>query len=166
LALKAVPHHLYGVCSPQYNSVSAGQWQKWAVEKIENILSRNKNPWVVRERAFILFIYLEGLSPMPTMTLEFLTEFEERVKAQPTPSLYARLAQIDPPLFYRFSSSDRQRILRALAIFEGRLKKRFNLRTLFKSFVCIPRVLCDRGKGSGLYINEGISRAPAEGFSL
>jgi len=56
---------------------------------------------------------------MPTLTLEFLTEFEQRVKAQPTPSLYTRLAEIDPPLFYRFSSSDRQRILRALAIFEG-----------------------------------------------
>ena len=33
LTLKAVPYHLYGVCSPQYNSVSAGQWQKWAVGK-------------------------------------------------------------------------------------------------------------------------------------
>jgi len=101
-----------------FASVS-GQWQKWAVEKIENILSRNKNPWVVGGTGFYLKALLEGLSPMPTLTLEFLTEFEEQVKAQPTPFLYARLAQIYPPLFYRFSSSDRQRILRALAIFEG-----------------------------------------------
>jgi len=68
LTLKAVPYHLYGVCSPQYNSVSAGQWQKWAVEKNKkSILSRNKNPWVVGGTGFYFKALLEGLSPMPTL---------------------------------------------------------------------------------------------------
>lgn len=65
-----VPHHLYETLDGCHQTFSAADWCREVEVLIKDILSRNKRPWIVGGTGFYLKALTEGLSPIPSLTLE------------------------------------------------------------------------------------------------
>jgi tRNA dimethylallyltransferase len=65
-----IPHHLYEILDGNNEAFSAADWCRQAQSSIQDILSRGKRPWVVGGTGFYLKALMEGLSPIPLISLE------------------------------------------------------------------------------------------------
>ncbi len=112
-----VPHHLIDVVGPE-ERYNAGRFSREAQAAIDDIVERGRCPVVVGGCGFYVRALLDGFSPTPEVGPEARARIRAEAVGVATGSLHARLERADPVCAGRISPSDRQRILRALEVFE------------------------------------------------
>ncbi len=114
---KIAPHHLY-----QFQDVSqsldAAAWAMLAKEKIEDIQKRGNFSILVGGTGFYLKTLMEGISPIPDVDDNIVESLAYKVEQQGMQSLYADLQKVDPQLAEILKPNDKQRIIRALSVYE------------------------------------------------
>ncbi|MBK36260.1 MAG: tRNA (adenosine(37)-N6)-dimethylallyltransferase MiaA [Gemmatimonadetes bacterium] len=112
----AVPHHLIDIVDPD-EMIDAADYARRAADTIEQILGREKLPVLVGGAGFYLEALFSGFSPIPAIS----EETRARVQGEADFDLqgcHARLARVDPCTASRLQPTDRQRVTRALEVFD------------------------------------------------
>jgi len=113
----AARHHLIDFIEPD-GHYSAGQFAEDAGRVIGDLQGRGKLPIVVGGAGLYMRALIDGFSPMPEVPkhirTRLLAEADDHLDA-----LYARLCDIDPEWASKINSSDRQRIIRGLEVYEA-----------------------------------------------
>lgn len=109
--LRKVPHHLYGVISPD-ETCDAMRYREMALPVISEIQSRGKIPIVTGGSGMYLKFLTHGPSPVPSgdesLRAELARESDE--------SLIARLTELDPEGASMTNLQNRRYVIRALEI--------------------------------------------------
>jgi tRNA dimethylallyltransferase len=111
-----VAHHLVDLIDPD-QSYSAARFRVDALAAIAGIRSRGRIPLLVGGTMLYFKALREGLSRLPQADARLRKELDERAAAAGWPALHAELARVDPATAARLSTTDRQRIQRALEVF-------------------------------------------------
>jgi tRNA dimethylallyltransferase len=113
---RRVPHHLIDVAEPR-ERFSAGAFVTMAEQAIEEIRARHHTPVVVGGTHFYVRSLLLGLFPAPARDLQVKARLARAWEDRPE-AVWRRLEQVDPETASRVGHHDRQRVLRALELFE------------------------------------------------
>jgi tRNA dimethylallyltransferase len=113
---RRVRHHLIDVAEPTEH-FSAGTFVTLAEQAIEEIRARRRAPVVVGGTHFYIRSLLLGLFPAPARDPKVKARLVRAWESQPE-AVWRRLEQVDPETALRVGRHDRQRVLRALELFE------------------------------------------------
>ncbi len=113
---RRVPHHLVDVADPG-SRFSAGEFVRLADGAIDSIRRRGRLPVVAGGTHFYVRALLLGLFPSPPTDPALRAELEAAWAEDPG-AVRRRLAEVDPESARRIPAADRQRILRALEVYE------------------------------------------------
>jgi tRNA dimethylallyltransferase len=113
----AVPHHLIDIRDPA-EPYSAADFVRDATAAIADIRARGKLPLIVGGTMLYAKALRDGLSDLPRADATVRARLEAQAQAEGWPALHARLAQVDPATAARLPPKDRQRIQRALEVWE------------------------------------------------
>ncbi len=109
------PHRLFGEIDASVN-FSVGRW----LEAAAKLLAEASSPLIFVGGTGLYFRALtQGLSDIPHVPEAVREQVRALAQDEATPALHARLAERDPAAAERLRPSDRQRILRALEVFEA-----------------------------------------------
>lgn len=111
-----VPHHLYGVADAA-DSWSAGRWLTAAREALALIAERGAPAIVAGGTGLYLHALTEGLADIPPVGALTAAAAEAAFDEQGEAMFRRRLAQGDPRAAARIMPGDRQRLVRAWAVF-------------------------------------------------
>jgi len=115
-ARRRVRHHLVDVADPR-TRFSAGAFADLASKAIDDIAKRGLAPVVVGGTHFYIRALLEGLFPSPPRDGATDARLAEDWRNDPS-ALFRRLEEVDDEAARRIGPNDRQRIIRALEVFE------------------------------------------------
>jgi tRNA dimethylallyltransferase len=113
-----VPHRLYGHVSAA-EPYSVARWLDEVAREIANAVSAGALPVIVGGTGLYFKALLEGLSPVPPIPQEVRDHWREAGLAMPATELHAELRRRDAETAALLRTSDRQRIVRALEVFEA-----------------------------------------------
>jgi tRNA dimethylallyltransferase len=113
---RRVRHHLVDVADPR-DRFSAGEFADAAAAAVEDITGRGLTPLVVGGTHFYIRALIEGLFPSPPREQEEGDRLAEEWARDPE-AVFRRLESVDPEAAGRIGPRDRQRVLRALEVFE------------------------------------------------
>ncbi len=108
-----VPHRLIDIKDP-YEPYSAMEFRRDALRLIQEILKRGRRPIVVGGSTLYIDALLGKLFEGPPADPELRRE----LRARPLDELYEELKRVDPEAAGRIHPNDRQRIVRALEVFQ------------------------------------------------
>tara|TARA_Y200000002_G_scaffold236846_1_gene195646 strand:- start:1631 stop:2545 length:915 start_codon:yes stop_codon:yes gene_type:complete len=117
-----IKHHCYGFLDGDINW-SVGKWINEINEILKDVIKRKKVPIVVGGTGFYFKAITDGLSPIPDIDKSIRLNIENELEKNGLEELQKRLAFIDPKASEKINSNDRQRIMRALEVYEGTNKK-------------------------------------------
>ncbi len=106
-----IPHHLYGVLSPQ-EPVDAMAYLRLVVPMIDELLTRGKTPVITGGSGLYLKFLSHGPSPLPPGDPALREEFD----ALPLDALVDRLRALDPAEAARTDLHNRRYVSRALEV--------------------------------------------------
>ena len=112
-----IPHHLIDIVEPT-ETYSAGRFAADAREALGGIVERGKLPLLVGGTLLYLRALRDGLAELPKGDAEVRRRLDEEAEEYGWPALHARLGTVDPVAAERISPTDRQRIQRALEVYE------------------------------------------------
>ena len=115
--LAGVPHHLVDILEPT-ESYSAGRFAADAREAVERIRSRGRLPILVGGTLLYLRALRDGLASLPRANPAIRRRLDREAELFGWEGLYRRLEKVDPAVADRISPKDRQRIQRALEVYE------------------------------------------------
>ena len=115
--LEHAPHALINIRSVE-SPYSAADFQKDARGCISKSRSRGRIPLCVGGTLFYFSALLHGLSKLPPADSALRSSLEEEARSIGWDALYERLCKLTPDRSVRIEPHDRQRILRALEIYE------------------------------------------------
>lgn len=107
------PHHLFDIVEPT-ERFTVHDWLKRALGAINDIQSRGKTPIIVGGTNLYMKALLEGMFDGPGQDAAFRASLD----GIGTPLLHMKLLEVDKPSAGRIKPMDRQRIVRALEIYE------------------------------------------------
>jgi tRNA dimethylallyltransferase len=114
----ACPHELYGCLETEEKS-SAAQWAEKAEKALRDVAGNGRLPILTGGTGLYLRALLDGMAdippPDPGIAARLLRECRERGSGV----LHARLKECDPLYAARIHPNDRQRIVRALEVWES-----------------------------------------------
>jgi tRNA dimethylallyltransferase len=113
-----VPHLLYGHVDAAEN-YSVGRWTIDAGKALAEAENSGRLPIFVGGTGLYFKSLLKGLSDMPPVPAEIRTRVRNEAKDVSAPVLHARLAQHDLRMASVLRPTDRQRVLRAIEVFEA-----------------------------------------------
>ena len=117
-ARRGVPHHLIDVVDPD-EDFNAARYRDQAVQAIEDIRARGKNPIVCGGSGLYLRALLYGIFVGPAKDAGIRQRLEAESQARGLNVLHERLQRLDPAAAARIHPNDRHRIVRALEVFEA-----------------------------------------------
>ncbi len=109
--LSQVPHHLYGVISPQ-ETCDAMRFRELALPVIQEVQSRGKTPIITGGSGMYLKFLTHGPSPVPSGDDHLRAELAQ----ESDDSLIARLTNLDPEGATMTNLQNRRYVIRALEI--------------------------------------------------
>jgi len=112
-----VPHHLIDVRDPA-QPYSAAEFLRDAAAAIADIGHRDRLALVVGGTMMYARVLRQGLAQLPSADPVLRARLEGEAERCGWPALHARLRTIDPQTAQRLAPADRQRIARALEVFE------------------------------------------------
>ncbi|MGB9677934.1 MAG: tRNA (adenosine(37)-N6)-dimethylallyltransferase MiaA [Candidatus Ratteibacteria bacterium] len=115
--MKEIPHYFVNFLSLK-EEFDVYKYSKLVMDKLEDILSRDKIPLIVGGSGFYIRILLEGLFSIPDELKNKQKEIREKLEKEKTEILYNRLKEIDPEISKKIHPNDRYRIKRAIEIYE------------------------------------------------
>jgi len=116
-ARRRVRHHLIDIADPT-EVFSAGAFVEAASASIADIRARGVTPIIVGGTHFWIHALLHGLFPSPPREPELVAELAREWDRDPV-ATFDRLERVDPIAAAKIGPRDRQRILRALEVFEA-----------------------------------------------
>ncbi len=160
-----VPHHLIDILDPA-ESFSAGAFAAIADAAIAGIAARGRPPLIVGGSLFYIDALLFSLFPSPPPDPEVRAGLRDAWDRDPD-GLFSRLEKVDPLAADRIDRADRQRIVRALEVYETTHEpisahwKRHERRTRYNALLVAP----ERGRDD-LYarINSRVERMFSAGL--
>lgn len=111
------PHFLFGYRDPS-KPYSVAQWLEDVEPLLLGFLKEKRQMTFVGGTGLYFNALLEGLSPMPDIKPDVRAKWRE-LEVADTETLHKHLTEIDPIAAQSLRPSDRQRILRALEVFES-----------------------------------------------
>jgi len=112
------PHRLYGVLSV-HETCSAARWRDMAIAEITAAHDAGKLPVICGGTGLYIRALTEGLSPMPDVPETVRDAVRQRLARDGVDAAYTALETVDPATAARLPPGDRQRIARALEVFEA-----------------------------------------------
>ena len=112
----AAPHHMIDIIDPD-EPFDAAEYAARAAEIIEQILERDCLPILVGGAGFYLEALFRGFSPIPEISPATRSLVQSQADAD-LGACYARLGEVDADAAVRLHPTDRQRVTRALEVFE------------------------------------------------
>ena len=120
-SLEEVPHHLVDFLPPQ-EKFSVGEF----VRNVKALLQKDSTPYIlVGGTGMYLQALSEGLAQIPDVAEEVRIECERFLLKNGVDALYQRVLELDPASANAVERQDKQRLLRALEVFE-QTGKRFS----------------------------------------
>lgn len=117
LVRKRVRHHLIDIADPS-ETYSAGRFANDARAAAADIIARGRIPLLVGGTLLYLRALSGGLAELPEADPELRARIDAQAEEVGWPALHARLAGLDPDAAAKIAPSDRQRIQRALEVYE------------------------------------------------
>ncbi len=115
--LEDYPHHLIDICDPSFN-YSLGDFYEDVNNAISIVLSKGNTPILVGGTMMYFNALIKGLSDLPSSNQIIRKNLEDEADAIGWPELHKRLSKIDPVSAERVKPNDKQRIQRALEVYE------------------------------------------------
>jgi tRNA dimethylallyltransferase len=119
---KGVPHHLIDVVGPN-EDFNAARYRELALQAIDDIRARGKNPIVCGGSGLYLRALLHGIFVGPAKDSGIRERLEDESQKRGLKALHERLRNrlrnIDPDSAVKIHPNDRHRIVRALEVFEA-----------------------------------------------
>ena len=112
-----VPHHLIDILEPT-ESYSAGRFADDARNALRRIAAGNRVPLLVGGTLLYLRALRDGLASLPQADPAIRRRLDEEAERHGWAFLHARLSRVDTHAAERISATDRQRIQRALEVYE------------------------------------------------
>src|SRR6266478_3889217 len=112
-----VPHHVIDIIDPDA-AYTAARFRADALAAIAAIRARGRTPLLVGGTMLYFKALREGLSNLPSADPAVRARLDARAATEGWPGLHAELARVDPPTAARLKTTDRQRIQRALEVYE------------------------------------------------
>ncbi|HWA45506.1 MAG TPA: tRNA (adenosine(37)-N6)-dimethylallyltransferase MiaA [Hypericibacter adhaerens] len=114
-----VPHRLFGRL-PAAEPCSAGRWRELALDAIAATRAEGRLPILVGGTGLYLEALMRGIADLPAVPEEIRRRLQARMKGEGgLAALYEELGARDPAAAARIEPTDRQRILRALELYEA-----------------------------------------------
>lgn len=118
--MATVPHALYGVIQNPNEAQSVAKWHALAMKTIKSAFENGRVPIVVGGTGLYLKALLEGLSPVPDINPAIRSHYRQLADTvQNDIELYDMLRIHDPDIAQILKPNDKQRIIRALEVFES-----------------------------------------------
>ena len=115
--MKAAPHALYGVLSPD-DTCSAARWREMALAEISACREKGCLPIITGGTGFYLKALLQGLSPLPLVPPDVRTRMIGLQKELGNPGMHQELARRDPKTAAKLDPMNTQRNVRAMEVLE------------------------------------------------
>ncbi len=112
-----VPHHLIDILDPA-ETYSAGRFASDAAAAIRGILARGRLPLLVGGTLLYLKALRDGLAELPRADTHVRARLDAEAAQFGWGALHERLREVDSDAAARIEPSDRQRIQRALEVYE------------------------------------------------
>lgn len=112
-----IPHHLFSVADPS-EQWSVGKWLEAAVKLIAEITARGNCPILVGGTGLYFEALTKGLAEIPQISVEAISQVEQMIEKSGLSAAHDRLKLVDPGAAGKIHGSDRQRLIRALSVFE------------------------------------------------
>lgn len=129
--LQKVAHHGYGIIDPKQQKIDAGFFVSFAEQKIAEIQSRNRRPFLVGGTGFYVRALYYGITDVPPSDKSVTDLLSARADKEGIEALFLELKTIDPNTAQCIFSQDRYRIIRALEIYQLSGKRPSDLRVSF-----------------------------------
>jgi tRNA dimethylallyltransferase len=114
---KLVPHHLIDIIAPDQEFTLA-QYQERAYRAIEDVLSRNKVPFLVGGTGLYIRAVLQGfLIPRVKPNLPLRRELLQQAERDGAQALHAQLEEVDPEAAASIDPRNVRRVIRALEVY-------------------------------------------------
>ncbi len=110
---EGIAHHLIDIFEPDVPS-DVAQFREHALSALGDITDRNRVPILVGGSGMYLTVLLSGLAELPAVPDSVRRSIQELTSE----AMYSRLMSIDPTTAQRLHPNDRQRVSRALEIWE------------------------------------------------
>jgi len=110
-----VPHHLYGVADGA-EAWSVGRWLRAALPVLADIRARGRRAIVVGGTGLYFRALTQGLAEAPPVSAAIVQATTERLEALGEQDFRAALGACDPEAAARIARNDRQRLIRAWAV--------------------------------------------------
>jgi len=111
-------HLLYGFLSCS-QTISAGAYAELAAPVIQEVLAQSKIPILVGGTGLYLKALLEGMAPIPDVPGEVRQKIFDDWAVHGPQTMHERLSRSDPAYAAKVHPNDRQRVTRALEVFEA-----------------------------------------------
>lgn len=115
---KLVAHHLYGHKNPG-EDYSVAHWLEDVSDVLEDIKSRGKIPIFVGGTGLYFKALGGGLSEIPKIPENIRDKWRSKLETEGIETLYGELSDLDPETARSLKPADKQRITRALEVFEA-----------------------------------------------
>jgi len=112
-----IPHHLIDIIEPT-EIYSAGRFVTDAREALAGIRERGHFPLLVGGTLLYLRALRDGLAELPAANVKIRKRLDEEAEEYGWTALHVRLKTVDPTAAEKISPTDRQRIQRALEVYE------------------------------------------------
>lgn len=114
----ACPHLLYGFLST-HEALSAGAWAELALERIRDLMEHGRLPVLVGGTGLYMRALVDGIVAIPKTPPRISRWFADECARLGPEKLHERLLLVDPDYAARIHPRDRQRVVRALEVFEA-----------------------------------------------
>lgn len=112
-----VPHRLYGVLAGD-DPCSAGRFAEMATSEIQRAVAQKQIPIFVGGTGLYFQALLEGIAPIPDIASDVRAEARSRFEVLGSEKFKDLLRKIDPDFVGALEVLDRQRMIRALEVYE------------------------------------------------
>jgi len=116
--MRGVPHHLYSIVEPD-EDFDAAAYATRADQTVADITSRKNVPIICGGTGLYIRALTRGLAEMPRVPVEVREKVWVEIERHGAPRAHARLTAVDPAAAERITPADRQRIQRALEVFDA-----------------------------------------------
>ena len=114
----ACPHRLYGFLSSE-EKISVGVYLEHARESIAKALAAGKVPVLVGGTGMYIRSLIEGIAEIPSVPADVSSHWLCRCQKEGSAALHRLLTEKDPAYAAKIHPNDRQRVMRALEVFDA-----------------------------------------------
>jgi tRNA dimethylallyltransferase len=115
--LRKYPHALIDIRDPK-EAFSAGAFCRESIREVHKVVANRQLPMLVGGSMFYFAALIDGLGQLPLADTKVRYEIESEALRLGWPAVYKRLQQVNPEAANRIHYNDRQRIQRALEIWD------------------------------------------------